>query len=134
MIIRSTALAIAALVLAAPGASLARNHGHGQSDEKGKASKSQSTTSGKARPGPQRAKPCPPGLAKKNTGCLPPGQWRKGDRLPDAWAAQFIAYATLPDFYRSRYPVRSSHRYIYRDERVFVVDAVTRVIVDVILR
>ncbi|MBP8149518.1 MAG: RcnB family protein, partial [Limnohabitans sp.] len=28
---------------------------------------------------------CPPGLAKKNNGCLPPGQerkWRKGEPLP----------------------------------------------------
>lgn len=28
---------------------------------------------------------CPPGLAKKNSGCLPPGQaklWRKGEKLP----------------------------------------------------
>ena len=28
---------------------------------------------------------CPPGLAKKGSGCLPPGQaklWRKGERLP----------------------------------------------------
>lgn len=32
-----------------------------------------------------RAGNCPPGLAKKNNGCMPPGQakkWRKGYRLP----------------------------------------------------
>lgn len=138
MILRRTALAIAALVLALPGASLAKEQGHGPSGKHSKAHQSQTHRNQAhapkpARPGPQRAKPCPPGLAKKHTGCLPPGQWRKGDRLPDSWAVQFIAYAALPDFFRSRYPVRSGHRYLYRDDRVFVVDAVTRVIVDVIL-
>ena len=32
-----------------------------------------------------RAGHCPPGLAKKNNGCMPPGQakkWRVGQRLP----------------------------------------------------
>ena len=134
MILRSTALSIAALILAAPAAALAKDHGHSHSGKQGNMHKSKNAGSGKARPGPQRAKPCPPGLTKKNTGCLPPGQWRKGDRLSDAWVAQFIAYAALPDFYRSRYAVRPGHRYIYRDERVFVVDAVTRIIVDVVLR
>ena len=82
----------------------------------------------------KRAGPCPPGLAKKHTGCLPPGQWRKGDRLPDSWIAQYLAYAALPDFYRSRYQANPAYRYVYRDDRVFVVDAVTRTIVNIILR
>ena len=33
-------------------------------------------------------KPCPPGLAKKNNGCLPPGQakqWQIGQRLPERY-------------------------------------------------
>ncbi len=134
MILRGAALALVAFALSQPSALMAKENGHGRSGQQGKGQDKQAHASKKAHPGPQRARPCPPGLAKKNTGCLPPGQWRKGDRLPDSWAAQFIAYAALPDFYRSRYPVRSGHRYIYRDDRVFVVDAVTRVIVDVILR
>lgn len=39
---------------------------------------------------------CPPGLAKKDNGCLPPGQakryWVNGDRVPSS-----IAYYPLPD-------------------------------------
>tara|TARA_R110002124_G_scaffold141679_1_gene306221 strand:+ start:9731 stop:10198 length:468 start_codon:yes stop_codon:yes gene_type:complete len=38
---------------------------------------------------------CPPGLAKKNNGCQPPGQakkWQKGDRLP-----RDLTYYDLPD-------------------------------------
>ena len=37
---------------------------------------------------------CPPGLAKKGTGCLPPGQakpWKKGASLPDS-----VTYYELP--------------------------------------
>lgn len=37
---------------------------------------------------------CPPGLAKKNNGCLPPGQakqWRRGETLPPG-----IVYSDLP--------------------------------------
>ena len=82
----------------------------------------------------KRAKPCPPGLAKKNTGCLPPGLWRKGDRLPDTWVSQFVPYGSLPDFYRNRYPIDPNSRYLYRDGRVVVVNAVTHIILDVLTR
>lgn len=130
MALRTAIFTLAAFALAAPGAAFAKDHR--PPGKQGHAHKSQGPSPKKA--GPIRAKPCPPGLAKKNTGCLPPGQWRKGDRLPDAWVGQFIAYAALPEFYRNRHPVHGGHRYIYRDGRVFVIDAPTRVILDVILR
>lgn len=41
-----------------------------------------------------KTKHCPPGLAKKNNGCQPPGQikqWKKGQRLPAD-----LAYYDLP--------------------------------------
>jgi len=82
----------------------------------------------------KRAKACPPGLAKKHTGCLPPGQWKKGDLLPLEWTAQYIRYGALPDFYRARYAYDSSRRYLYRDGRVFVINAVTHAIVDIVIR
>lgn len=82
----------------------------------------------------KRAKACPPGLAKKNTGCLPPGQWKKGDQLPAEWAAQYLRYGALPDFFRTRYDLDPNRRYLYRDDRVFVIDAVTRTIVDIVTR
>ena len=82
----------------------------------------------------KRPKACPPGLAKKGNGCLPPGQWRKGDRLPESWISQYIRYGALPDFYRSRYDQNTRHRYLYRDGKVFVIDAVTHVILDIVLR
>lgn len=123
-----TTLAAAVLAFALPGAALANNHGKGEHANHG----SHGSHAGKSKA--PRAKACPPGLAKKNPGCLPPGQWRKGDRLPDSWIAHYIAYAALPDFYRNRYPVRSGYRYLYQDGKVIVVEAVTRAVVDIILR
>lgn len=64
----------------------------------------------------------------------PPGQWRKGDQLPESWVAQYLAYSALPDFYRDRNAASAGHRYVYRDDRVFVIDAVTRTILNVIIR
>ena len=63
---------------------------------------------------------CPPGLAKKDNGCLPPGQARKllGHRLPDYYDDDY-----LPFTYRSWYPddddyfYRAGDGYIYRVDR-----------------
>lgn len=75
---------------------------------------------------------CAPGLAKKNAACVPPGQWRRGDRLPYSWTRYYTRYDALPDFYRSRYAYDRDYRYIYRNDRVYVIDAVTRAILNVI--
>jgi hypothetical protein len=46
-------------------------------------------------------KPCPPGLAKKNNGCLPPGQAKKryqvGQPLPSGVSFVPVTAANLPD-------------------------------------
>ena len=63
---------------------------------------------------------CPPGLAKKGNGCLPPGQAKKlvGQALPAAFAA-----SVLPSYYRSWYPdtddyfYRAGKDWIYRVDR-----------------
>ncbi len=125
------AFAAAALALAGPAQAKEGNgQGHGQHGSQAHGGHG----AGQHGPAPKRLKACPPGLAKKHTGCLPPGQWRKGDQLPAEWAAHYLAYAALPDFYRSRYEDDARRRYVYRDGRVFVIHAVTRVILDVIQR
>ena len=63
---------------------------------------------------------CPPGLAAKNNGCLPPGQAKKlvGTRLPDRyWDERPPAYYSTwyPD--DDRYFYRSGDGYIYRVAR-----------------
>ncbi len=59
---------------------------------------------------------CPPGLAKKNNGCLPPGQAKKlfglGDRIEPAW---FGGYR-MPLGYRSLYYDSPSQYYRYDNQ------------------
>ncbi len=68
----------------------------------------------------ERGRGCPPGLAKKNNGCLPPGQARKlgvGDRIP----AHLDEY-NLPQRYRDRYRDNGDHAYRYEDEQIYRVN------------
>lgn len=69
---------------------------------------------------------CPPGLAKKNNGCLPPGQAKKrGDRYSNQ-------YGGVPSGYGDRF--RDTQQYIYRynDGRIYQIDRYTNRIVRVI--
>jgi hypothetical protein len=77
---------------------------------------------------------CPPGLAKKNNRCMPPGQYKKyytsGQRIPRDW--RNVEYRALPDAYRSRYGYNDDYRYYYNDGRVYAVDPTTSLIQSVI--
>lgn len=59
---------------------------------------------------------CPPGLARKNNGCLPPGQAKKvfglGDRLQPTW---FSGYQ-LPEQYRAFYSDTPEYYYRYNED------------------
>jgi hypothetical protein len=58
---------------------------------------------------------CPPGLARKGNGCLPPGQARKlfavGQALPVAYYSSY----NVPDEYRDWYQDTSDYQYRYDD-------------------
>lgn len=58
---------------------------------------------------------CPPGLAKKGNGCLPPGQARKLYRVGDRFDTGLFGLATVPLAYQAFYPDTSSYRYSYDD-------------------
>ncbi len=62
---------------------------------------------------------CPPGLAKKNNGCLPPGQAKKlvGQALPAAFATSL-----LPSYYRSWYPDTDDYLYRAGEDWIYRVD------------
>ena len=61
---------------------------------------------------------CPPGLAKKNNGCLPPGQAKKlGALLPAAYASSY-----LPDRLRDLYRDDDDRYYRYGDGYLYQVD------------
>ena len=77
---------------------------------------------------------CPPGLAKKTPACVPPGQAKRmfaeGQRIPVGYD-YFTDYARIPESYRDDIPEAyrtDGYRYIYRDDRIYVVDNTTRLV------
>ena len=79
-----------------------------------------------------RAGHCPPGLAKKGNGCMPPGQakkWHKGRPLP-----QGIAYYDLPPdlIYRMPPPPRG-HRYVRVGSDILLLSIGSGIVVDAMI-
>jgi len=74
---------------------------------------------------------CPPGLAKKNNGCLPPGQakrmFREGQRVPNGYN-YYTDYSNIPVQYRNQYNLDRNSRYIYRNGQIYVVDPRTSLV------
>jgi hypothetical protein len=75
---------------------------------------------------------CPPGLAKKNNGCLPPGQAKKryvvGQRL-----TQRIVYQPAPTILVQRLtPVPVGYQYVVVDGDVLLLNSTSRLVVDAI--
>lgn len=77
---------------------------------------------------------CPPGLANRTPACVPPGQarrlFREGQRVPTSYA--FTSYNNIPLQYRQQFNIPQGYNYIYRDNSVYVVDARTRLVRDII--
>ena len=74
---------------------------------------------------------CPPGLAKKNNGCLPPGhakRWSVGQPL----AAGLTWYAVPQDLYARLTPPPVGHRYVYLDGGVLLLNLTSRIVVDAV--
>ena len=74
---------------------------------------------------------CPPGLAKKNNGCLPPGQAKKlynvGQRYDRSHGYRWT-YAQIPTHLRSRYSFDRDDRYYYRNGYLYQVDPRTMLV------
>lgn len=74
---------------------------------------------------------CPPGLAKKNNGCLPPGQakkWAIGRPLPAG-----VAYFALPPALLGRLrPAPAGYLYVQVGSDVLLMGAATRMIVSAV--
>jgi hypothetical protein len=75
---------------------------------------------------------CPPGLAKKNPQCMPPGQYKKlfevGQRVPLGYKG-LLGYNALPYDLRSRYGGLDPYgRYIYDQHYLYRVDPATMVV------
>ena len=78
-----------------------------------------------------RAGNCPPGLAKKNNGCMPPGQakkWRKGYRLPSD-----VVYYPVPNDISIRLGAPpSGHKYVRVAADILLIAVGTSMVVDAI--
>jgi len=78
---------------------------------------------------------CPPGLAKRGNGCMPPGQAKKlfnvGQRynrnLGNTWT-----YNQIPDNLRSQYGFDQTDRYYYNNGYLYQVDPKTMLIQQVV--
>src|SRR6185312_16662794 len=81
-----------------------------------------------------RGRGCPPGLAKKHNGCLPPGQAKKlyrGERWQGGYGT-YYSYNRIPYDLRRRYALSSRYRYYYSGGTIYVVDPRTMMIAQVI--
>jgi len=78
---------------------------------------------------------CPPGLAKKHNGCLPPGQakklYRTGQRFPLNYGNRW-SYNQVPYDLRQQYGFDPNDRYYYGDGYVYRVDPKTQLIQQVV--
>src|SRR6185437_9895583 len=111
----AAALGIAGPALADPGHGHGNGRGHGHGYDYG-----------------QRG--CPPGLAKKHNGCMPPGQAKKlyrGQRWQSGYGT-YYSYGRIPYDLRRRYDLSSRDRYYYSDGNIYVVNPRTMLIAQVI--
>jgi hypothetical protein len=72
---------------------------------------------------------CPPGLAKKNNGCMPPGQakkWRVGQPLP----RDVVYYQVPQDLIVRLGPAPSGHRYVRVAGDILLITVGAAIVVD----
>jgi hypothetical protein len=77
---------------------------------------------------------CPPGLAKKHNGCMPPGQARKlyrGQRWQSGYGSRY-AFGRIPYDLRRRYDLNPYDRYYYNNGYLYAVNPRTMLIQQVI--
>ena len=74
---------------------------------------------------------CPPGLAKKHNGCMPPGQakkWRIGQALPSG-----VRYYTVPQPLLTQFgPPPAGYQYVRVDSDILLLGTATRMVLDAI--
>lgn len=143
---RVAAVLLAALVAAAPAWS-APPEGKGQGRGHAKADKHERKARKPLQPGAwfndrnrdavrgyyasagRGGKPCPPGLAKKGNGCLPPGQakkWHIGQPLP----GDVVWVAPPRDVIVSLPPVPAGHRYVQVAGDILLVAVGSMMVID----
>jgi len=126
------ALLMGAVALAFSGAAIAKpDNGHGKHGKAG----AKSAHGGRALWALDARGSCPPGLAKKQNGCLPPGQAKKlynvGQRY-DRNLGNLWSYNQIPYELRNRYAFDQDDRYYYNQGYLYRVDPTTMLVQQVI--
>ena len=78
---------------------------------------------------------CPPGLAKKGNGCMPPGQAKKMYNVGQRYNRNFgnlWTYNQIPDYLRGQYQFDPYDRYYYGNGYLYQVDPKTMLVQQVI--
>ena len=78
---------------------------------------------------------CPPGLAKKDNGCMPPGRAKKTFNVGQRYNRNFgnlWSYNQIPYDLRSRYDFDQDDRFYYNNGYVYQVDPRTMLIQQVV--
>ena len=78
---------------------------------------------------------CPPGLAKRGNGCMPPGQAKKMFNVGQRYNRNFgnvWTYSQIPSDLRSRYQFDQDDRYYYRNGYLYQVNPRTMLIQQVV--
>ena len=74
---------------------------------------------------------CPPGLAKKNSGCMPPGQakkWQVGEHLP----REVVYYELPPAIVVQLPPPNAGYRYVRVASDILLIAVGTSMVVDAV--
>ena len=78
---------------------------------------------------------CPPGLAKKHNGCMPPGQLKKSYNIGQHYNRNVgyrWSYYQIPTDLRTRYSFGRDDRFYYRNGYLYQVDPRTMVVEQVV--
>ena len=78
---------------------------------------------------------CPPGLAKKGNGCMPPGQAKRMYSVGQRYNRNFgnlWTYNQIPDYLRNQYTFDPNDRYYYGNGYLYQVDPRTLLVQQVI--
>ncbi len=71
---------------------------------------------------------CPPGLAKKNNGCLPPGQAKKAWIVGQPLPPEVVYYPMPRDLWTQLTPPPYGYEYVQVDDNIVLIATATRVI------
>ena len=132
----AASLALAAPASADPGKN--KGHGkqakHGQMMHQGQGKHAKHVYQGRTAANYWGNRSCPPGLAKKNNGCLPPGIAKRSFNVGDRWNGNYgqWSYNQVPTDWRNQYNLDSDNRYYYRNGYLYSVDPQTRLVESVI--